>query len=312
MLWRWCCSLSLSFPAGSLSLLYSFSFFFFLFLSSLFSPTQGQRDPGRGGEILWDKERRGEKKKKEKDRQEASVGASAEMSNRKNQARKWWANLCFKTFPHIVSRAVRWEQGSESWWAFFFFCILHNNHQVRQQTHSLPIFSFCPLPDLSNCLASITFYPCPFTSPVSLMWHTHSTVNLFLSVTHTHAHTLTLFEFRPISANGTCSLCWLAHISFHLNLIWRESCHRRSRYQTSLNNRPMPISPDFIVEGLQKVSEAVEKPKDVLIVQNLWKIESKFVLGQKKLLVLRPWWRSNPDSFKAWMCRNSESFFIFI
>lgn len=38
-------------------------------------------------ERFCERKRDGEKKK-EKDRQEASVGASAEMSNRKNQARK--------------------------------------------------------------------------------------------------------------------------------------------------------------------------------------------------------------------------------
>ena len=249
----------------SLSLLYSSSLLFFSFSPLSFHPLKVSVTLAEE-ERFGERKRDGEKKKKEEkntDRKRQWVRAPRWVTVKTRRGSD--GLICVsRPFPHIVSRAVRWEQGSESWWALFsfsfsFFFVLHNNHQVRQQTHSLPIFSFCPLPDLSNCLASITFFPCPFTSPVSLMWHTHSTVNLFLSVTHTHTLSLSLFEFRPISVNGTCSLCWLAHISFHLNSIWRENCHRRSRYQTSLNNRPVPISLDFLVEGFAEGHRSCRK-----------------------------------------------------
>lgn len=67
-------------------------------------------------------------------------------------------------------------------------------------------FILCPPPDLSDCLASFSFFPCAFTSPVSLMWHTHTLSGLLIPLTHT------LFEFRPISVNSKYSLCWLIHI----------------------------------------------------------------------------------------------------
>lgn len=104
---------------------------------------------------------RAKKKEKKREKGGKQTGNPQWMGMRdeqqENQARKWRANLRLRTFPRIVSRAVRWEQGSESWWAF----VLHNNHQVRQRR--LPIHPIV--------LASLSFSACPITSPASLMWH---------------------------------------------------------------------------------------------------------------------------------------------
>lgn len=105
---------------------------------SLYRCHQGQCDPDRKRDFV---------RAKQREKSEWQTGNVSEcewkMSNRKNQRRKWTANLCFKTFPHIVSRAVRWEQGSESWWDF----VLYNNHQVCQRF--LLIHPIASLPSLS-------------------------------------------------------------------------------------------------------------------------------------------------------------------
>ena len=186
------------------------------------------------------------------------------MSNSKNQARKWWANLCFKTFSsHCLQScqvgAGKWELMSAVFFFFFFLSYITIIRSASRLTLFLfspfvlfPIYPIASLPSLSS----------PALSLLLSHWcdtHTRPLISSSLSHTHTHTLSLSLFEFRPISVNGTCSLCWLAHISFHLNSIWRENCHRRSRYQTSLNNRPVPISLDFLVEGFAEGHRSCRK-----------------------------------------------------
>lgn len=136
---------------------------------SLLRHHQGQRDPGRGNK---EKKRyfvKAKKKRKGKGRQEMSGW------EQENQTRKWRANLCFKTFPLIVSAAVRWEQGSESWWAL----VLCNNHQVCQHFLFYPLSSsswFVRLPRFLHFLLLPFHFSC-------LTDVTHS--GLLISLTHT-------------------------------------------------------------------------------------------------------------------------------
>lgn len=191
---------------------FPFSDFSPYFLLTLFSFTlrrhQGQCDPGWREEGEED----GRFCKKKKGRQETSQGLSwikKKLKKIKNRRGSDGLIYVLRPFLTLSSELSGGSKGSESWWVF----VLYNNHQVCQQTHSLPILFFVLFPIYP--IASLPLLSSPALSLFLSHWcDTQATVNLFLSITHIH----TYFEFRPISANGTCSLCWLSHIFFHLNL----------------------------------------------------------------------------------------------
>lgn len=153
----------LSFPLFSsrisLPALLFFFFFFPLSLLSLFTHSRSAWPRQRRRDFVRERET-GRKKRKKTDRKRQWVRVPRWVTGKTRRGSD--GLICvsrpFLTLSPELSGGRREVRVDEH----FFFFILHNNHQVRQQTHSLPIFSFCPLPDLSNCLASITFFPLPF------------------------------------------------------------------------------------------------------------------------------------------------------
>lgn len=100
------------------------------------------------------------------------------------------------------------------------------------------LFIFCVLiPDLSDSLASFTFFPCPFTFFLAHWCDTHS-VMLSLPLSHSNKHTHCVQTYC-VSPRGACSLYWLLHISFHLNLIWKQNYHILSNNFSAVDESPL-------------------------------------------------------------------------
>lgn len=123
-------------------------------------PVRGEEGDGRKGDFAM--------AKKKRERQTGNIsGCEHELSNRK--ARRGSDGLICVLGPFLTlssdmsggSREVRADD------CLSYIRIIRSASSLILLL--LLLHPVCPPPDLSNCLASITFFSCPFTSPVSLM-----------------------------------------------------------------------------------------------------------------------------------------------